>query len=167
MTVMKIIVMMPVQLLEEEENLKHFQNMKKKIKVLFLQRPNFQNVHHLRNIMTVMKIIVMMPVQLEEEEEVVEDKNVEDEAEPEEEEKNKNGLKLKRKKKKDYSWLANIMKYSVKREKKDDKNKENLERINEQYMDKQIKDLVEEGESSIEISGVSAQSFIAGDKKRG
>ena len=32
-------------------------------------------------------------------------------------------------------------------------------------MDKQIKDLVEEGESSIEISGVSAQSFIAGDKK--
>ena len=33
-------------------------------------------------------------------------------------------------------------------------------------MDKQIKDLVEEGESSIEISGVSAQSFIAGDKKK-
>ena len=120
--------------------------------------------------MTVMKLIVMMPVQLVEEEEVeeeevVEDQVVEDKAEPGEEEKDKNGLKLKRRKKKDYSWLANIVTYSVKREKKDDKNKKNYERKYEQYMDKQIKDLVEEGESSIEISGVSAQSFIAGDKK--
>ena len=63
--------------------------------------------------MTVMNKIVMMPVQLVEEEEVVED-----EAEPKEEEKDKNGLKLKRKKKKDYSWLANIVTYSVKRERK-------------------------------------------------
>ena len=118
MTVMKIIVMMPVQLVEEEENLKHIQNMKKKIKILLLQRLSLQNVHHLRNIMTVMKIIVMMPVQLVEEEEVVEDEVVEDEAEPREEEKDKNGLKLKRRKKKDYSWLANIMTYSVKRERK-------------------------------------------------
>ena len=54
---------------------------------------------------------------------------------------------------------------SEKREKKDDKKKENLERKNEQYMNKQMKDLVEEGESSIEIFGVSRQSFIAGDKK--
>ena len=58
----------------------------------------------------------MMPVQLVEEEEVVEDKAVEDEAEPGEEEKNKNGLKMKRRKKKGYSWLANIVTYSVKRE---------------------------------------------------
>ena len=48
MTVMKIIVMMPVQLVEEEENLKQIQNMKKKIKVLLLQRQNLQNVHHWR-----------------------------------------------------------------------------------------------------------------------